>query len=37
MPAAKRTEWLGFAHQRGFDTSKIIFTPQAEAEFPSAK
>ena len=37
MVEAKRTEWLDFARQRGFDTSKIILTPQAEEEFPSAK
>lgn len=37
MVEAKRNEWLEFARSRGFDTSKIILTPQTEPEFPSAK
>lgn len=37
MVEAKRNEWLDFANSLGFDTSKIILTPQEQEEFPSAK
>lgn len=37
MQEDKRNDWLEFARSRGFDISRIIITPQAEEEFPSAK
>lgn len=37
MQEARRNDWLEYARAKGFDISRIILTPQAEEEFPSAK